>query len=413
MTSCTPAAGGSWWIPGVVQCPDPAGVVNLGPGYLDPALLPTDALRDAYASALTEYGPAALAYGENQGPLPLRTALADRITRADGVPCSPDQLVITAGTSSMLDLLARSAPDGAVVFVEDLSYDLGVEIFRARGLTVRRVPTDESGMAPDVLAHAIEHASTGRGRVAFMYLVPTFHNPTGRVVPQDRRSALIAVAQRYGVTVIEDDAYADVFLEPDAVPRSLAGSAGYQGVLRLGSFSKSLAPGVRLGWLAADSPTANAWADSAMFVSGGGVNHLAAMAVTTLIESGGYERHVGRLRDQLRQRRDALVDTLRGELDFPVPRPAGGFFVWLRPPDRCAESELVAAAERDGVPVAAGSRFGEARGPAVRLAFSFHPPDRLADAAARLSAAWRATLSGPPAAPTPGRLPSAGADRTA
>jgi enduracididine biosynthesis enzyme MppQ len=391
MTAYLAAEGGRWWVPGVVQSPDPAGVVNLGPGYLDPALLPTDLLRDAYVAALAEYGPAALAYGENQGPLPLRAALADRITRADGLPCSPDQLVITAGTSAMLDLLARSAPDGAAVFVEELSYDLGVEIFRARGLSIRRVPTDEQGMDPEALAQAIDHELTG-GRVAFVYLVPTFHNPTGRVVPHDRRLALIAVAQRFEVAVIEDDAYADVFLEPDVVPRSLAGSAGYAGVVRLGSFSKSLAPGVRLGWLAADAATATAWADSAMFVSGGGVNHLAAMAVTTLIESGGYERHVGGLRDQLRQRRDALVDTLSGELDFPVPRPAGGFFVWLRPPDRYPEAELVAAAERSGVPVAAGSRFGQARGPALRLAFSFHPPDRLADAATRLATSWHRYL---------------------
>jgi 2-aminoadipate transaminase len=380
------SVGGRWWIPGVVQYPDPAGVVNLGPGYLDPTLLPADLLRDAYVSALTEYGPAALAYGENQGPLPLRAALANRIALADTVPCSPDQLVITAGTSSMLDLIARSAPHGAAVFVEELSYDLGVEIFRARGLPIRRVPTDEHGMTPDALAHAIDHEITGGGRVAFVYLVPTFHNPTGRVVPADRRLALVAVAQRYDVTLIEDDAYADVFFEPDVVPRSLAGSANYAGVVRLGSFSKSLAPGVRLGWLAADVATASAWADSAMFVSGGGVNHLAAMAVTTLVECGGYEQHVVRLRDQLRQRRDALVDTLRGELDVPVPRPAGGFFVWLRLPNRYTESELVAAAERDGVPVAAGSRFGQTRGPAIRLAFSFHPPDRLADAAARLAA---------------------------
>lgn len=381
--------GDRWWIPGVVQGPVPAGVVTLAPGYLDPALLPTGLLRDAYAAALAEYGTAALAYGENQGPLPLRAALAGRITSADGVPCAPDQLVITASTSSMLDLLARAAPDDAAVFVEELSYDFGVEIFRARGLRIRRIPMDAHGMDPDALAQAIDSESTGGGRVAFVYLVPTFHNPTGRVVPRQRRLELLAVARRSGVTIIEDDAYSDVFLEPGVVPRSLAGSAGYAGVVRLGSFSKSLAPGLRLGWLAADATTATAWAEHAMFVSGGGVNHLAAMAVTTLIESGSYQQHVDQLREQLRQRRDALVDTLRDKLDFPVPRPAGGFFVWLRPPDRGTEAELVAAAEREGVPVAAGSRFGHTDGPALRLAFSFHSPDRLADAAARLAACWR------------------------
>jgi len=374
-----------WWIPGVVQCPDPPGVLNLGPGYLDPRLLPIDLLRDAYSTALAEYGPAALAYGENQGPMPLRAAIAHRIGSADGVPCHAEQIVITAGTSSMLDLLARTAPAGAVVCVEELSYDLGVDIFQARGLRVRRIPMDSHGMDPDALATAIQRADT----VAYVYLVPTFHNPTGRVVPADRRLALVEVAQRYGVTVIEDDAYADVCYEPDSVPRSVGGSAGYDGVVRLGSFSKSLAPGLRLGWLVADPATAAGLAGSALFVSGGGVNHLAAMAMAGLLESGRYERHVGRLREGLRERRDALVDTLRAELDFDVPRPAGGFFVWVRPPEGFAEAELVAAADRVAVPVAAGSRFGPTGEPAVRLAFSFHPPDRLADGATRLAAAWR------------------------
>lgn len=375
---------GRWWVPGVVQCPDPPGVVNLGPGYLDPELLPTELLADAYVAALREYGPAALAYGENQGPLPLRAALAARIAAADGIPCRLEQLVITAGTSMTLDIIARAAPAGAVVLVEQLSYDLGVEIFRSRGLRVRGIPMDADGMAPDALARAI-----GAEPVAFVYLVPTFHNPTGRVVPADRRAALLEVTRRHGITVVEDDAYADLSFEAGVVPPSMAGLAGYDGVVRLGSFAKSLAPGLRLGWLASDTATALGMADSAAFVSGGGVNHLAAMAVTWLVECGRYDEHVGRLRDRLRRRRDALVDTLRAELDHDVPRPDGGFFVWLRPPARYAETDLVARAERAGVPVAAGSRFGHTGGPAIRLAFSFHPPDRLADAASRLAACWR------------------------
>jgi enduracididine biosynthesis enzyme MppQ len=379
MTSDSP--GGPLWLPGVVQSPQPPGIVNLGLGYLDPGLLPVGLLRDAYVAALAEYGPAALAYGENQGPLPLRTALAARLGLT-----GPDHVVVTAGTSSMLGMLAARAPAGGVVLADALSYDLGIGIFRERGLVVRRVPMDADGMDPAALDAMV---AAERRPLAFVYLVPTFHNPTGLLVPEARRRELLDVAGRHGLLVVEDDAYADLALTEHPVPPSVAALAGYRGVLRLGTFAKSLAPGLRLGWLAADAGTAAGWADSAVFVSGGGVNHLAAVAVTGLIESGRYDEHLRCLRDQLRDRRDVLVQTLRAGLPpvFRVTRPDGGFFVWVRLPDRCSERELVEAASRAGVPVAAGSRFG-AGGPAVRLAFTFHPRQRIADAASRLVAAW-------------------------
>lgn len=379
--------GGPLWLPGVVQSPQPDGVVSLGPGYLDPALLPVGLLCDAYVAALAEYGPAALAYGENQGPLPLRTALAGRISAADGLPCRPDQLVITAGTSSALGMLATQAPTGAVVLADELSYDLGIDIFTERSLVVRRVPMDAAGMDPVALDRIVVDE---RRDIAFVYVVPTFHNPTGLLVPEDRRRALAGIAERHGLLMVEDDAYAELAFAPGVVPPSIAGLAGYRNVWRLGTFSKSLAPGLRLGWMAADAVSATGVADSAVFASGGGVNHLAAVAVTALIDSGRYDEHLCGLRDQLRQRRDALVGTLRTALppDFEVACPNGGFFVWVRPPARHSESELVAAASRAGVPVAAGSRFGHADGPAIRLAFTFHPPERLVAAAGRLAAAW-------------------------
>ncbi|MGH3624638.1 MAG: aminotransferase class I/II-fold pyridoxal phosphate-dependent enzyme, partial [Sciscionella sp.] len=164
-------AGGPWWLPGVVQIAEPDDVTDLGPGHLDPELLPTGLVRTAYVNALAEYGPAALTYGENQGPLPLRAALAARISAADGHPCGPDQLVITAGTSTMLDLLARSArPESDVVLAEAPSYDLGVGIFRERGLRVRGVPMDSAGMDPAALDEAVLTERAAGRDVALVYL---------------------------------------------------------------------------------------------------------------------------------------------------------------------------------------------------------------------------------------------------
>ena len=379
--------GGSRWLAGIVQIAEPEGVIDLGPGHLDPALLPTDLLRTAYADAFADYGPAALTYGENQGPLPLREALAARIGKADGTPCQPDQVVITAGTSTTLDLLARHAPLGAVV-TDQLSYDYGTRVFTERGLTLTRVPMDASGMIPTALDEALHaHRSTGTN-VAFIYLLPTFHNPTGLVAPLDRRLALIEVARNHDVTIVEDDAYADITFDTPPPP-SVASLADYRGVLRLGTFSKSLAPGLRLGWLVTDAATAKGLAESAAFSSGGGLNHLAAVAVAGLLESGAYDRHVAWLREEFRRRRDALVSTLRAHLppEFRFTTPDGGFFLWITLPEGVTEEAAVAAAARAGAPVVPGSRFGRGAEATIRLSWSFHGPDALTESARRLARA--------------------------
>ncbi|HWO67279.1 MAG TPA: aminotransferase class I/II-fold pyridoxal phosphate-dependent enzyme [Umezawaea sp.] len=374
------------WLEGIVQITEPDGVVDLGPGHLDPALLPTDLLRTAYADAFDDYGPAGLTYGENQGPLPLREALAKRVTAADGVPCHADQVVITAGTSTTLDLLARWAvPAADTVVADTFAYDYGMRVFTERGLAAVRVPADADGMDPAALDEAL---ASHRDRVALLYLLPTFHNPTGLVLPEGRRLELIAVARRHGVRIVEDDAYADVVLGSPP-PTSVAGLAGYRGVLRLGTFSKSLAPGLRLGWLATDAATAKGLAESAAFSSGGGLNHLAAVAVAGLLESGAYDRHVAWLREEFRQRRDALVSTLRALLppEFRFTTPDGGFFLWITLPDGVTEEAAVAAAARAGAPVSPGSRFGRGAAATIRLSWSFHGPDALTEGARRLARA--------------------------
>lgn len=382
------ASGGSRWVPGIVQLAEPDGVVDLGPGHLDPELLPTDLLRSAYAAAFDDYGPAGLTYGENQGPLPLREALAERIANADGLSCHADQVVVTAGTSATLDLLARwSRSTGDTVMADTLSYDYGTRIFASRGMTVSRVRMDADGMVPSALDQAL------RARpAALVYLLPTFQNPTGVLMPTSRREALIDVAQHHGVLVVEDDAYADITFGA-APPPSVTGLAGYEGVLRLGTFSKSLAPGLRLGWLAADAGTASRLAESAMFSSGGGLNHLAAVAVAGLLAGGAYQAHVRRLRKQLRLRRDALVCALREHLppEFRFACPTGGFFLWLTLPDGYQEASAARAAAEAGAPVIPGSRFGHGSAPAVRLSYSFHSPDQLVEGVRRLASAWVST----------------------
>ncbi|WP_188316363.1 aminotransferase class I/II-fold pyridoxal phosphate-dependent enzyme [Solihabitans fulvus] len=376
------------WVPGVVQVVSPGGVIDLAPGYLDPGLLPVDLLREAYADALAEYGSAALTYGENQGVLPLREQLARRAA-TDAHPCGPEHVLITSGTSVGLHLLAGTlGSPGDVVLTESASYDFGRRILTDRGLLPRPVPMDRHGVDPQALEEALLAERAAGRRVAFAYLIPTFQNPTGTLMPLDRRREVLAVAARHGLPIVEDDAYGELPLTDGVeAPPSLAALADYRDVVRLCSFSKTLAPGLRLGWLLGDPALVGGIAHNGLLTSGGGLNHVSSLMVSVLLADGRFDRHVSWLRGQLRDRRDALADALAAGPDggFEFHRPDGGFFLWLRATGGTAEAAVVEAATLAGVQVAGGSRFGVSETAAIRLSYSFNSPDRLAGAGYRLA----------------------------
>jgi enduracididine biosynthesis enzyme MppQ len=378
------------WHPAVVQAVSAPGTVDLGPGYLEPALLPVDLLRDAYAAALAEFGSAALSYGNNAGARVLRELIAARVADRHGGECGADQVLVTAGTSQALQLLSTTmAAPGEVVLLDRSAYDFGQRIFTDHGLRLRTVPGDPDGMHPQALDEALAAERRAGRRTAFLYLNPTFHNPTGILVSSRRRRELIEVAARHDVLIVEDDAYGELGLDGPP-PSPLAVLAGHRRVVRLGSFAKTLGPGLRLGWLQADAAVVTMLAARGLLLSGGSLNHVTSLAVAVLIRDGRYDRHLDWLRGQLRSRRDRLTGALRETLGDHITfdDPAGGFFLWLRLPDTVREEEALTAAAAARVVVAAGSRFGSAGRPAVRLTYSFNSPDRLALAANRLASAW-------------------------
>ncbi|HJP72739.1 MAG TPA: aminotransferase class I/II-fold pyridoxal phosphate-dependent enzyme [Pseudonocardiaceae bacterium] len=367
------------WQRGVVQDVAPPNVIDLSPGYLEPALLPVDLVRAAYSTELARFGAAALSYGENRGVTELRDLLAQRLGT------NGEHLLLTGGTSQALHLIGTTlAAPGQVVLVEALSYDFGRRILLDCGLRVR-----EFGDGPDELDEALRRAKAGGEQVAFVYLNPTFHNPTGTTMPLRHRERVLDVLARHRVAAVEDSAYDELDLDGLGVPPALGALAGYRGVIQLGTFAKTLAPGLRLGWLVAAPEVTEQLATHGLLLSGGSPNHTTALAVSGLVRDGGYDRHVGWLRARLRDRRDALVaaldDAALADVDFAAP--AGGFFVWLRSRGSHTEQDLLDAAADAGVRVAAGSRFGTATTPSIRLAYSFNPPDRLAAGATALAAA--------------------------
>ena len=383
------------------------GIMELRWGDPAPSLLPVAGVRRAVERALELAGPSALNYGAEQGPARLIEPLRTWLERRRGSAPPADQIFITGGTSQALDLLCTLlARPGDVVLVESPTYHLALRIFRDHGLEVISVPGDEQGLQVDRLEAALETlrrparsrpAVTGsslrRGEIGkgqalrFLYIVPTFGNPTGANLSPQRRQALVSVASREGFLLLEDDVYRDLWYDSPPPP-ALSDLAPPGTVVRLSTFSKILAPGLRLGWLEAVPEITRRCAGSGLLDSGGGTSHFVAHVVGAMIEMGLLDEHIALLRASYRQRRDALLDALGRYMPATCSwmRPGGGFFVWLRMPEGCDSAALLPVAEAAGVSYAPGGRFciGGGGERYARLGFSLLEPDELVEGARRL-----------------------------
>lgn len=379
----------------IVQLTHRPGVIDLGWGHPDPALLPVAGLRRAAGEALDRFGAEALAYGKEGGPGPLLTWLAGRIADTEGRAPAPGELMITGGVSHALDqvctLLTRP---GDVVLVESPTYHLAVRILRDHPLELVPVLADEDGLRIDVLATTIAALRRAGRSPRLLYTVPTFHNPTGVSLSPARRRALIDLATAEGVLVVEDDAYRELAYDGAAAP-SLWSLAPPGTVARLGSFSKAIAPGLRLGWLTADAALVARITGGGLLDSGGGVNHFTAVTVAAFCLAGRFDEQASRLRAAYRVRRDALVEALAAQLPPGCTWrvPAGGFFVWLHLPEGLDAAALLPRAVAAGVAYAPGARFHLDGGGTntLRLAFGLYPPQDLDEAARRLGSVVRAS----------------------
>lgn len=382
-----------------IQYVERPGIIDLGWGHPDPDSLPTQEWAEANAAALRRYGWKALTYGAGAGPGPLIEWLCDRTAATDAARPEPGEVFVTAGVSHGLDLVAGVlAGPGDVVLVDSPTYHLALRILADHGVELRAAPADGDGILPAQTGELVARLCRDGRRVALLYLVPTFGNPTGASLPAQRRRELVEVAGRTGVPIVEDDTYRELSYSGAAPPSlwSGAGEAGAQ-VIRLGSFSKSVAPGLRLGWLTAEPPFVRRLVDRGYVDSGGGVNHSVALAMASFGASGRYERHVHAVRELYRRRRDVLVEAVRDEIDgarFVVPD--GGWFLWLTLPSTVDTRRLLVPAERAGVSYVPGYRFfvdPPSTVDQLRLSYSMLPPAQLAEGARRLGRVVDATTA--------------------
>jgi 2-aminoadipate transaminase len=355
-------------------------LVDLGRGQPDPTLLPTELVATAAASRLALEPRASLGYGANRGPGPLLEWLLGHLSKEGRTPALED-LAVTPGTSPALDsLCSLLASPGEAVLVEARTYDLALRLFRERGLRPVPIPGDGDGPSPAALADLVEGASE---RPAFAYLIPTFNNPTGLSMAASRRREILDLAARLELPIVEDDAYRELGLDAPAPPSLWAEDEAGR-VVRLGSFSKCLAPGLRVGWITGPPALVDRYVGSAMLTSGGGANHFAATVVGELCAGGKFDGWVATLRDGLRRRRDALCAGLDAARGIAHRRPAGGYFVWVRFDDGPQPYRLAEECESLGVAFARGERFGS-DGAHARLSFAHYPPEVLEEGARRLT----------------------------
>ncbi|MEA2155915.1 MAG: 2-aminoadipate transaminase [Solirubrobacteraceae bacterium] len=361
-------------------------VISFAGGLPAPELFPAELIAGAFAAALAPTVAArALQYSSTEGDPKLRELLAERF-ELRGLPATAGEILVTTGSQQALALVAAAMLDpGDVVLVENPSYLAALQCFSLAGARLVPVACDDEGLDPEGLAQLVaEH------RPKFLYLVPTFQNPTGRTLPDARRRRLAEVAAEHGLWVVEDDPYGE--LRYDGEP--LAPIAAYPGArdrtVSVSSLSKVLAPGLRIGFLRAPEALLRAL----VIVKQGADLHTSTVdqhAARLSLQAADIDEHIGRICAAYRLRRDALLDGLAAALPegSTFNRPAGGMFVWARLPAGWDAAELLVAALRHDVAFVPGAPFFavDADTRTLRLSFTTHAPAQIVEGLGRLRAA--------------------------
>ena len=361
-------------------------VISFAGGLPAPELFDAEGLRAAYDRVLAEQPQRVLQYSTTEGDPALRGAVAGRLT-ARGLATEADGLLVTGGSQQGLALLATALLEpGDVVLVEDPTYLAALQCFGFAGARVLPVPTDGDGVLPEALEELVL-----RERPKLLYLVPNFQNPTGRTLPLERRRAIAGVAGRHGLWIAEDDPYGDLRFEGDAQPWIAALDDATDRTVLLGSFSKVMAPGMRLGWLRAPAGLLRACviAKQAADLHTSTVDQAAA---ARYLADCDLDAHLTRVRGAYRDRRDALLAGLPGALPSGSSwnRPEGGMFVWVRLPDGHDATDALRRAIAHDVAYVPGAPFFASTPDAatLRMSFTTHTPQEITEGLARLSKAF-------------------------
>ena len=361
----------------------PPGTINLGIGQPSADLLRVDLLREASEAFFHHAHPFDLNYGPQAGDERFLESLAGYLSRGYKATVSPDSLFLTAGSSQGLDFVSTVfGNSGDTVFVEEPSYFLAFQILRDHGLHLVGVPVDDDGMRTDALEALLkEHDPT------LVYIIPSYHNPGGHCMSHQRRARLMELSRQHGFLIVADEVYQLLHYHEEPPP-AFGTMIDCDTVLSLGSFSKILAPGMRLGWIQAGPGLRKRLQENGFVSSGGSINHYASHIVRHAIDLGLLEKLVRELRAAYRDRVQVMQESLEAHLGHLATwqRPRGGYFFWLRFDESVDTAAFLDRARELQTGFQAGALFScDGRlGNYLRLSFAHYDEDDIREGVARI-----------------------------
>jgi 2-aminoadipate transaminase len=387
-------AAGEWDPPQGVTAKRPT--LFLSVGIPDSATLPRAALNAAMEKVLVENGDASLRYGFGTGYYPLRAAIAARYAGQHACRVDENWIQLTNGSSGAIDLVVRALIDpGDVILCETPVYMGTLRNFRALQARIEAIPVDHDGMIIDALDATLARLRTEGARVKLLYTISSFQNPTGATLALERRVALLERAAEHGFVVLDDEAYAELYYDATPLP-SLATLADGHGVVSVGTFSKTVATGLRVGWVLA-RPELIALFTRMRFDMG--QNQMALRMMANFLAADALDPHLAGMRALYRRKMNALADALAteaGELMW-FSRPRGGFYLWAQLAAPLTADAVWRAAAEEGVAVNPGAGFmpsGAGTGEFLRIAFAWTPLAEIPEAARRIGIACRRAAAG-------------------
>lgn len=367
-------------------------VVSLAGGMPYIGGLPLDELSEMSRRLILEQGEVALQYGGGQGDEGLREQITE-VMALEGINAHPDDIVVTTGSQQAVDLVSTIFLDpGDVVVAEAPSYVGALGVFRAHEADVVHVPMDADGLIPEELDQALTTLAAEGRRVKFVYTVPNFHNPGGVTMSLERRPQVVEICQRRGVLILEDNPYG--LLGFDREPLPAMRSMSEEGVIYLGSFSKTFAPGYRVGWAVAPHAVREklVLAAEAAILSPSNASQL---AIRTYLENFDWQGQIKKFQVQYRERRDAMIHSLEEHLpEASWNVPDGGFYVWVKLPEGLNAKTMLPRAVTARVAYVSGTAFyTDGQGADhMRLSYCYPTPERIREGVRRLATVVDAEL---------------------
>jgi 2-aminoadipate transaminase len=353
-------------------------IISFAGGLPSPATFPVERMKAAFDRVLSREGKVALQYGPTDGYLPLRSWIADSLSQ-DGARIVPEQVLMLSGSQQGLDLLAKVLIDeGSKVLVETPSYLGALQAFSLYQPEFVSVPTDDDGLLPEAVG------PIGQG-ARLLYALPNFQNPTGRSLSIERRAALVETCARHGIPLIEDDPYGSLSYSGEPMPKMLTMNPG--GVAYMGSFSKVLTPGIRLGYVVAPVPLMRKL-EQAKQAADLHTSQLTQMVVHEVIKDGFLSEHIPTIRSLYADQCQAMLAALK---EFFPPSvtwttPQGGMFIWVTMPKHIDSMKLLDEAVAQHVAFVPGASF-YANTPehnTLRLSFVTVSPEKIREGVAKL-----------------------------